>query len=405
MRSSKPIILGLFCFTLFILAISLINTTSVTAGGAPPPTESDDCVIPPSGPWPSCATGDNNPPDDDCVIPPSGPWPPCATGGNNPPDDNCVIPPSGPWPPCATGGNSPPNNECVIPPVGPWPACAGGPGPIDPDPVAVNEFRIEPPNPAPGQIATIFWNVSNARSVEIQVGSGFIANLLAEPVTDPSNLDLLQVFYDLPVVGQLQVQMPPRSCITELPISLSANTLESNGVPADSFSVTYPPYQWLFDANALEVENECPRGAMQGRLVEQRFQNGWMIESEATGVVYFMIEFSTQYSDYGWIALNDFDPAIDPVSDPSLIPPAGFGQPINAIGKVWRENQLIRDELGWAVGDPITHYGYSQTYRQGTRRDFAYGVLLSGSDGKVWHIKARGLANPTWEKTSISNPQ
>lgn len=86
--------------------------------------DSDDCVIPPSGPWPPCATGGDNGGGnngggsaDDCVIPPSGPWPPCATGGgdngggtnNGGNADDCVIPPSGPWPPCASGdgGNQP----------------------------------------------------------------------------------------------------------------------------------------------------------------------------------------------------------------------------------------------------------------------------------------------------------
>lgn len=44
---------------------------------------------------------------EDCIIPPSGPWPPCTTGGGTGGSGNndCVIPPSGPWPPCATGGN------------------------------------------------------------------------------------------------------------------------------------------------------------------------------------------------------------------------------------------------------------------------------------------------------------
>ncbi len=51
------------------------------------------------------------PPTDGCVIPPSGPWPPCATQQETPtpyptatavPDGSCVIPESGPWPPCAT---------------------------------------------------------------------------------------------------------------------------------------------------------------------------------------------------------------------------------------------------------------------------------------------------------------
>ena len=85
-----------------------------------------------------------------CVIPPSGPWPPCATGGNTAGGGattggntggtsagSCVIPATGPWPECArnggvtadtntggatTGGNS--GSSCVIPPSGPWPDCA-----------------------------------------------------------------------------------------------------------------------------------------------------------------------------------------------------------------------------------------------------------------------------------------
>ncbi len=105
-------------------------------GAAPPPPNptpdgSGNCVIPPSGPWPPCATGggkpNNLPPG--CVIPPSGPWPPCATGGNSGGNSgSCVIPPSGPWPPCATGGGKPNNLPpgCVIPPSGPWPPCATG---------------------------------------------------------------------------------------------------------------------------------------------------------------------------------------------------------------------------------------------------------------------------------------
>lgn len=67
-----------------------------------PTSQSDDCTIPASGPWPPCATGSNGGTASDCVIPESGPWPPCATGGSSVADVNsCVIPPSGPWPACA----------------------------------------------------------------------------------------------------------------------------------------------------------------------------------------------------------------------------------------------------------------------------------------------------------------
>lgn len=58
-----------------------------------------------------------------CIIPDSGPWPSCATGGEQP-EIECVIPESGPWPPCAIGDESVVTKPCVIPENGPWPACA-----------------------------------------------------------------------------------------------------------------------------------------------------------------------------------------------------------------------------------------------------------------------------------------
>ena len=402
MRFSKSAIAFLLCIALVTFFSANIHTA--LAGGAPPSDSENECIIPPSGPWPPCAIQGDPPLDvaNDCVIPPSGPWPPCATGGNTLPSEECVIPPSGPWPPCATGENSPSDEECLIPPVGPWPACAGGPGPVDPDPVTVNEFRIEPPNPTPGQTATIFWNVSDARSVELRVGSGFIADILAEPLTDRSNLDFFQVFYDLPPVGQLQVQMPPRACITQLPISLRANTLESNGIPADEFSVPYQPTEWRFDADALGVSSECQRGALYGRLIEQRFERGWMIQSEPTGVIYYMFEGSGR----SWQVLDEFDPSIDPVTDPSIIPPTGLSQPTNAIGKAWRNTDFLRDQLGWAVGDETAYDGFVQIYRFGVRSSFSYGVLLSGADGTVWIVsQVRGDGQTRWQKTAVPNPR
>ena len=88
--------------------------------------EVDDCIIPESGPWPPCATSEIDETQEDCVIPERGPWPPCATGLEEEASTNdCVIPDSGPWPPCATGVVAPPpHEECVIPESGVWPPCA-----------------------------------------------------------------------------------------------------------------------------------------------------------------------------------------------------------------------------------------------------------------------------------------
>ena len=106
---------------------------------------SHECVIPESGPWPPCATGDSPAPHDECVIPESGPWPPCATGGtpSAPAPNECVIPESGPWPPCATGGaqSQPAPTDCMIPESGPWPPCATDGAPSQPAP-APNPMQL-----------------------------------------------------------------------------------------------------------------------------------------------------------------------------------------------------------------------------------------------------------------------
>ncbi len=77
------------------------GTWSYQGGGqivSPPPTPfptsvPNGCVIPPSGPWPPCATESNVP----------TPWPTATP----PTDGDCVIPSSGPWPPCATESATP----------------------------------------------------------------------------------------------------------------------------------------------------------------------------------------------------------------------------------------------------------------------------------------------------------
>ena len=124
---------------LLVTTLLLLLISQQPAHGAPARQSGSSCVIPPSGPWPACATGggsSNN--SNSCVIPASGPWPACArsgggtaSSGGGSQSGSCVIPPSGPWPACATGGggnNGGASGSCVIPPSGPWPACAKNDG-------------------------------------------------------------------------------------------------------------------------------------------------------------------------------------------------------------------------------------------------------------------------------------
>ncbi len=153
MKQVSPTLNKLVLIGLFLLLVAGITWSTAIAAEDAVTTEevwqfsaeieardtyaASDCVIPPSGPWPPCATGggsSDNSNSGDCVIPPSGPWPPCATNGdgggqtNTGGDQGNACPPSGPWPPGCNpnGGGTTTTNpaDCVIPPSGPWPPCA-----------------------------------------------------------------------------------------------------------------------------------------------------------------------------------------------------------------------------------------------------------------------------------------
>lgn len=120
---SFPAQLKIKWLSVLIIGIAIFTASSQTAEAGlinahNQTNASQDCVIPPSGPWPPCAIGGNqnqNTNNNGCIIPDSGPWPPCARNGGGRPSNNnnngCIVPPSGPWPPCATGGSQPNNNS------------------------------------------------------------------------------------------------------------------------------------------------------------------------------------------------------------------------------------------------------------------------------------------------------
>ena len=114
-RQVRNIVLTTILMALFVVAASWIGVDSAEA--APQLQSNNSCVIPPSGPWPPCATGgQSSNSNNSCPIPPSGPWPACARSGGGTPSGggggqsgSCVIPPSGPWPACARGGGGTPS--------------------------------------------------------------------------------------------------------------------------------------------------------------------------------------------------------------------------------------------------------------------------------------------------------
>lgn len=76
---------------------------------------------------------------------------------------------------------------------------------------------------------------------------------------------------------------------------------------------------------------------------EQSFQYGTMFWLSDTEYIYAL------YSNGIWQSAVDTFEDGDPESDPSIVPPWGYYQPIRGFGKVWREEPGVRDRLGWAT--------------------------------------------------------
>jgi hypothetical protein len=76
---------------------------------------------------------------------------------------------------------------------------------------------------------------------------------------------------------------------------------------------------------------------------EQGFQNGTMIWFEDTSYIYVL------YNNGLWQSVADTFVEGQPESDPGIVAPWGYYQPIRGFGKVWREEPGVRDRLGWGT--------------------------------------------------------
>jgi len=95
-------------------------------------------------------------------------------------------------------------------------------------------------------------------------------------------------------------------------------------------------------------------------VAEEIFENGRMFYIQMAGRIWVM--FNDEDDNAGtWVAYEDTWNEGMPEFDPAIIPPDGLRQPMRGFGKLWRDNEAIREALGWAL-DPefghLTHYTF-----------------------------------------------
>ena len=125
----------------------------------------------------------------------------------------------------------------------------------------------------------------------------------------------------------------------------------------------------------------CPgQPATLSPATEQSFERGHMIWLQSLATIYVYYVDGLQPA---WDTFPDTWTPEEPESDPTIIPPEGFYQPLRGFGKVWRTQLGIRDRLGWALTSS------EQAFDGAFQRDSAYkysNFYIRTADGGVIHM-------------------
>jgi len=136
-------------------------------------------------------------------------------------------------------------------------------------------------------------------------------------------------------------------------------------------------------------------------IAEQAFQNGRMFWLEPVDQIWILAE-DEETGENIWLVYDDTFEEGMVERDESIVPPeAGLFQPIRGFGKLWRENDNVRDIVGWAV---------DQEYAHVSRYEFEHGGEINAAGeyvaGPGYHtfvalngdILRIDQATRTWEK-------
>lgn len=141
----------------------------------------------------------------------------------------------------------------------------------------------------------------------------------------------------------------------------------------------------VWNNESVRTRLGCLTGEQIGIQGEELyFQQGHMLWRPDTNLIYVLLD---SLQSEGWSAFVDTFQPSDPDSDPTLVeptPPSGvqvYMQPRGRFGKLWRENDWLREKLGWALV-PYDEDGHALPSKafDGVVQGFEHGVLLWNGD-------------------------
>jgi protein-export membrane protein SecD len=142
-----------------------------------------------------------------------------------------------------------------------------------------------------------------------------------------------------------------------LPISLkvaSTTTVSADGTA----QVAVVPTATITPGPSPTIDPRPTETVGKISVAEEVFEHGRMFWVSPTQQFWVMVITSTGHGT--WSIFDDTFKDGEPEMDPSIVAPDGKYQPVRGFGKLWRENQTVRDELGWGT---TPEFGYDSEYR------------------------------------------
>ncbi len=201
-------------------------------------------------------------------------------------------------------------------------------------------FEAIPDEAYPGDVITLKWSTTG---------------------NHVSICPIYQSIYDAPCIegggsGEASVTIPARYRNLAQYV-LRANP-EASGPSATVDVTLHCPDAWFFD----NPPHTCAKSlAVTTPAAYQLFEHGFMIWLEWDHIIYVFFDDSQPANGMPPTAqaLDEWKPG-DPESDPSIVPPAGFYQPVRGFGLAWRTKDNVRSRLGWATA---AESGYQTPYQ------------------------------------------
>ena len=135
------------------------------------------------------------------------------------------------------------------------------------------------------------------------------------------------------------------------------------------------------DNATVSTKLGCPTEAEKGVwAAEEVFIGGYMFWRSDTDHIYAV------YNDGTWQDFVDTWNEGDPISDPAIVPPPGYYQPLRGFGEVWRDNATVMSKLSWATTEERGYYASVEAFAGGTMLwSNVLGIFVLYNDGTWAH--------------------